>query len=907
MAEQIARSRGARLAAEAALVSVVFHYGSRPEFVLLGGLVPELLCMRSRFLHAGTTDVDVQLDLEISCGSVNVQRLEKALLAASFAPDSRDVWRWSTGTGAAQAVIKFEMLADRDDEPSDKTIVFAECENLGAANLRGTGFAARDFSVRPFRAAIDGRPVEVEINVTGLGGFLCAKTAAAQARSLPKDWYDVAFVLLHNDAGGPEAACEAVAQLLDHGGASLRFQVTELQANFARRTSQGTIAYVQQMLVEHPELASDELAADAMVAVQVFHDGLVAKSKPRGRSMSSNDVAGRETPGTSIDEREELAASLRDGLKRNKDEPILLCVPMWGHEGDGKTTSLLTAVHYADVVPDGIGLRYVNDPDLLNGLEAQEQYQALNLRSRATATRKELGEAQEEFFHESSPTKPHGTDRGSYHLLELDNTVGAVAFCLFPDLPGGTYRENDDESRSALKSSHAWGVLVDAVRYMGSGTKAKNYRDGVRALIQRAVRQEKPFCVMITKADLHEGHGSAVDAAAVELTSFIGQLNTSVSNLILKTSVTGIPWDADGPPPPVPQRRPRNVVRAYAWLIDQALKNPEKIRAVVPVTSKTPAPAAVTLPAFIPELRRVTEQSGARGRPLCDCSDDPQKRLVAFVQEDASVTEVTVPMRTGAEPSERAIGTLSGLEVPLADLQAEYLAGELILGARRNPKCLWVGKKGDLRKTDFGIDISGWSPISPRRIVGVDAGGRAHILKLSADLWRPTDTVADLAPSGAKGGACQVVSSNRVCVGSGDVVISLAIESEGFGPRTATTAFPGAGAMIGNRRGLLCSVVTSGDKHTVGVFDGAAYHELGPAKDPTIALAHDGNLLAWSSPDGKLTAAIVSGTERATFSEPTTEHPGSLEALCWTSAGEALIALFEKRTWAVFVPKGVGR
>jgi hypothetical protein len=58
---------------------VVHHYGTRPELVVLGGLVPELLCSGSGFRHAGTIDVDVQVDLEIACGSVNTQRLERAL------------------------------------------------------------------------------------------------------------------------------------------------------------------------------------------------------------------------------------------------------------------------------------------------------------------------------------------------------------------------------------------------------------------------------------------------------------------------------------------------------------------------------------------------------------------------------------------------------------------------------------------------------------------------------------------------------------------------------------------------------------------------------------------------------------------------------------------------------------
>ena len=70
MPDETERSRAARRAAERALVRVVHHYGGRPEFVVLGGLVPELLCAGSSFQHAGTTDVDVQVDLEIACGSV---------------------------------------------------------------------------------------------------------------------------------------------------------------------------------------------------------------------------------------------------------------------------------------------------------------------------------------------------------------------------------------------------------------------------------------------------------------------------------------------------------------------------------------------------------------------------------------------------------------------------------------------------------------------------------------------------------------------------------------------------------------------------------------------------------------------------------------------------------------------
>lgn len=54
--------------------------------------------------------------------------------------------------------------------------------------------------------------------MTGLAGFLLAKCATAHSRRTLKDWYDIAFVLLHDDAGGPEAAAQAV---LDRFGREL--------------------------------------------------------------------------------------------------------------------------------------------------------------------------------------------------------------------------------------------------------------------------------------------------------------------------------------------------------------------------------------------------------------------------------------------------------------------------------------------------------------------------------------------------------------------------------------------------------------------------------------------------------------------------------------------------------------
>jgi hypothetical protein len=265
------RTAAARRAAELALVRVVHHYGGRPEFVLLGGLVPALLCSNSSKRHAGTSDVDVQVNLEIAGGSVHTARLEQALLNTGFEPDDERVWRWElTDPDGVRATVKFELLADLDDEPNNATVEFTGCVHLGAANLRGTGYAARDIVIQTIRANDHGTRREAEINVTGLAGFLLAKVAAAYGRRKEKDWYDVAFVLLHNDHGDATAAAERVLEVFGPLRGEMRTQLQDLRANFADTSAQGSLAYAKQFIENHPDEDAVTVATDGQLAVAAF-------------------------------------------------------------------------------------------------------------------------------------------------------------------------------------------------------------------------------------------------------------------------------------------------------------------------------------------------------------------------------------------------------------------------------------------------------------------------------------------------------------------------------------------------------------------------------------------------------------------------------------------------------------
>jgi len=280
MIDEAPRSRQARLAAEQALVRVVHHYGERPEFVVLGGLVPELLCSRSVRRHAGTTDIDVQVNLEIDCDAVNTARLERALRHAEFEPDSEQVWRWTFVNDEVRAEVKFELLADLESKANEAIVRFNDCDCLGAVNLRGTRYAALDVESRILTAKVGDDMQSVEIRVTGVAGFLLAKCAAAHSRGKRKDWYDIAFVLLHNDLGGPTQAAAAVINMFGEDALTAsRTALSELAANFSDPASQGPVAYADQFLVDHPDYSQSQAKADAVTAVGEFCDALIGTSQ----------------------------------------------------------------------------------------------------------------------------------------------------------------------------------------------------------------------------------------------------------------------------------------------------------------------------------------------------------------------------------------------------------------------------------------------------------------------------------------------------------------------------------------------------------------------------------------------------------------------------------------------------
>lgn len=271
------RSRDARARAELALMRFVYELRDDDVFlVVLGGLVPDVLARDDALIpeHLGTTDVDVLLITHVE-PDADLGGVERALERVDFEPDpSQDGWRWR-GT-VEGALVKLEFLCDLPDQREGEIIRPRGCTQLTAANLRGTGYVARDFAWEELTGQLpDGTVVTVRVRFAGLQGYLLSKCVVARTRGVVKDYYDLVYVLLQNRAGGPEQAAQ---QLLNGPFAEdlpgLRSTFLELRARYSSTSDIGPSGYAEQALQVEPEADERELRADAVDAVQRFFETL---------------------------------------------------------------------------------------------------------------------------------------------------------------------------------------------------------------------------------------------------------------------------------------------------------------------------------------------------------------------------------------------------------------------------------------------------------------------------------------------------------------------------------------------------------------------------------------------------------------------------------------------------------
>lgn len=178
------RSPEARELAVSALVRLLDALeGHELDLVVLGGLVPELLTGGQEHetpAHLGTTDIDIHITL-VADPESDLSALEAALEAIDAEPDPKiDGWRWLIPIEGTR--VKIEFLCDLEDRPANETILLPGCHRVKAANLRGTGFVARDWVEEELERTTDGETSVRRARFAGLEGYLMAKSYAVRSR-----------------------------------------------------------------------------------------------------------------------------------------------------------------------------------------------------------------------------------------------------------------------------------------------------------------------------------------------------------------------------------------------------------------------------------------------------------------------------------------------------------------------------------------------------------------------------------------------------------------------------------------------------------------------------------------------------------------------------------------------------
>ena len=96
-----------------------------------------------------------------------------------------------------------------------------------------------------------------------------------RTRGADKDYYDLAYVLLHNNAGGPTEAANVVkASPLADALPGMSSTFLEVRERFRNDRAHGARAYAREARKVTPENNKMLLAADAAAAINEFLDAL---------------------------------------------------------------------------------------------------------------------------------------------------------------------------------------------------------------------------------------------------------------------------------------------------------------------------------------------------------------------------------------------------------------------------------------------------------------------------------------------------------------------------------------------------------------------------------------------------------------------------------------------------------
>lgn len=184
---------------------------------VIGGLVPRYLIPRSPDdqtpqPHAGTTDVDLVLDLDMLANIEAYRRLERNLQALGFTRGTTDEgktrnfqWRKAIGNGIS---IEVDLLCDAGGGTGGRAAKISNERQLSALQIPGAYLAIADsIEVTIEAQLLDDRGVAQEtIRVANIVPFVVLKALAYEDRFEQKDAYDIIYCLMYYRTGPHDVA-----------------------------------------------------------------------------------------------------------------------------------------------------------------------------------------------------------------------------------------------------------------------------------------------------------------------------------------------------------------------------------------------------------------------------------------------------------------------------------------------------------------------------------------------------------------------------------------------------------------------------------------------------------------------------------------------------------------------------
>lgn len=630
------------------------------------------------------------------------------------------------------------------------------------------------------------------------------------------------------------------------------------------------------------------------------------QSKRKQKRSPAAPPAAAPTPSEVAGEQEKLYAKVAREMDVLTETPhVLLNIPVWGWQYNGKTCAILTSVQYMDAAMHGIGLARVKDRDALVELgETQPGYSGLDLPALAEATSARLAELNQVFFVDNQ--WPPGTDTPNHYLLEVRAKSGRIGFVLFPDIMGGSYEKADQTSKNALRHAHAVIMLVDPVEYSGATPKAKEYRDDLLGVIQQCAKTNTPACVLLTKDDEHQKDTKAADETYGSLVALLSGQKEGFPYTILRVSVVGDApgdWRKNKKPPPLEHRKPDQLIQGWVWALDQALHQPRaEVLQRVPQTNLKDAVLAPVLLATtrVPEFRIVRDRTDCPGRVVCaTASASTDAGFLVLDSESGELTEVSINLGN-AEPAFGQTKKLDSWEEP-EDLRAWSTIGAIFVGGASGDE-IWYGARGQsLERTAFPTPLVSWVPVADRVLIGVGANGTLHSLSFKSGKWESAHYYADFIDK-TPNLTCGIIRPQSLgVVHSGTAVKAIEVSEKGdLGAQTVLKLAPrfDTPTVFINDAGFIAAqksdnILVAGREQT---------QDLGSLKPDlwgAFALARGAPSVAWVSPEQRLHSAIfAAGTFRTTAPPQSPQLAEEPDSMCWDITGSILIVTFANGRWS---------